>query len=186
MFKFIAALATGLALTISAYSQPSGEQRQVPLGFCYDTSLSSAVSLTSFTCASFTGTGNGTSLTVTNVTGQLQVGQTISGSGVPSGTTITAGPASGGAGTYTTSLATTSSGASLTSSGAPQLATYAAICAYTSAINYRDDGTAPTATPISGGQAIPAGQCIGYNGTLSSLQFIQQSSNGGIGISFYK
>ena len=186
MFKFIAALATGLALTISAYAQPSGEQRQVPLGFCYDTSLSSAVSLTSFTCASFTGTGNGTTLTVTNVTGQLQVGQTISGSGVPSGTTITAGPASGGAGTYTTSLATTSNGASLTSSGAPQNATYAVICAYAQNINYRDDGAAPTATTATGGQTIPSGQCISYNGTFSALQFINQAGGGEVGISFYK
>lgn len=186
MGKFLAVLAVGLALTIGAYAQ-SG-QRQVPMGFCYDTSLGSAVALTAFTCASFTGTGSGTRLTATSVNGQIQVGQTVSGTGVPAGTTIVSqvSGTANGAGVYVTSQATTSSGASLTTGGAPQNATYAVICAYTEAVNYRDDGTAPTATTASGGQTIPAAQCIPYNGTFTALQFIQQAGGGEIGISFYK
>jgi hypothetical protein len=64
----------------------------------------------------FTATGTGTNLAVTNVSGFLAPGQTISGTGVPAGTTIvsqTSGP-TGGAGEYVTSAATTSAGAALT------------------------------------------------------------------------
>jgi hypothetical protein len=64
----------------------------------------------------FTGTGSGTNLTVSAVTGFISVGQLIVGTGVPANTTIvsqTSGPA-GGAGVYVTSNATTSIGAALT------------------------------------------------------------------------
>lgn len=67
--------------------------------------------------ATFTGTGAGTNLTVTAVTGVLAVGQILFGSGVPGGTTIlsqTSGTP-GGAGVYVTSGATTSSSAALSS-----------------------------------------------------------------------
>lgn len=67
--------------------------------------------------ASFTATGTGTSLAVSAVTGILSVGDTIAGTGIPVGTTITAGPAAGGAGTYTTSVATTIAAAAATSFG---------------------------------------------------------------------
>jgi len=66
--------------------------------------------------ASFTGNGSGTNLTASAVTGVIAVGDTVVGTGVPSGTTIlsqTSGTP-GGAGVYVTSHATTSSGASLT------------------------------------------------------------------------
>lgn len=66
--------------------------------------------------ATFTGTGAGTNLTASSVTGLIGVGDTITGTGVPGGTTIisqTSGPP-GGAGVYVTSAATTSVGAALT------------------------------------------------------------------------
>lgn len=65
--------------------------------------------------ATFTGTGSGTNLTASAVTGTINIGDVISGTGVPAGTTIasqTSGT-TGGAGVYVTSGATTSSGASL-------------------------------------------------------------------------
>jgi hypothetical protein len=65
--------------------------------------------------ATFTGTGTGTNLAVTSVTGMIQPGQLVIGTGVPANTTIVSGPPGGGAGTYVTSNATTSSGAALSS-----------------------------------------------------------------------
>lgn len=68
--------------------------------------------------ATFTGSGSGTNLTTSAVTGVIHIGATIAGTGVPVGTTIvsqTSGT-TGAAGVYVTSGATTSSGASLTAS----------------------------------------------------------------------
>ena len=65
-------------------------------------------------------------------------------------------------------------------------ATYAVICAYTAAVNYRDDGGIPTGTVGTGGQGLTAGQCMSYNGSFSAIQFIQQASGAILGVSFYK
>ena len=65
--------------------------------------------------ATFTGTGTGTSLVVTGVTGTILIGDVVIGIGVPTATTIV-GQSSGtpgGAGTYVTSNPTTASTASL-------------------------------------------------------------------------
>jgi hypothetical protein len=69
--------------------------------------------------STFTATGTGTSLVVTAVTGLISIGDTIAGTGVPTGTTIGAqvSGATGGAGTYTTSVATTAAAATVTSFG---------------------------------------------------------------------
>jgi hypothetical protein len=69
--------------------------------------------------STFTATGTGTSLVVTAVTGLISIGDTIAGTGVPAGTTILAQVSGtpGGAGTYTTSVATTASAATVTSFG---------------------------------------------------------------------
>jgi hypothetical protein len=69
--------------------------------------------------ATFTATGTGTSLAVTAVTGLISIGDTIAGTGVPAGTVILAQTAgtTGGAGTYTTSVATTAAAATVTSFG---------------------------------------------------------------------
>ena len=64
----------------------------------------------------FTGTGAGTNLTVTGVSGFISPGNVISGAGVPANTTIvsqSSGPP-GGAGVYVTSNPTTSAAAALT------------------------------------------------------------------------
>ncbi|MES2351897.1 MAG: hypothetical protein V4641_30360 [Pseudomonadota bacterium] len=69
--------------------------------------------------STFTATGSGTNLTTSAVTGLISVGDTISGTGVPVGTTIvsqTSGT-TGGAGVYVTSVATTASAATVTSFG---------------------------------------------------------------------
>jgi hypothetical protein len=62
--------------------------RQVPMVFCSLSSMTAATGLASGICASFTGSGSGTNLTTTSVTGSIQIGQTVAGSGVPSGTKI--------------------------------------------------------------------------------------------------
>ncbi len=62
--------------------------------------------------ATFTGTGSGTNLTASAVTGSILPGQTLVGTGISGGTTIisqTSGP-TGGAGVYVTSGSTTASG----------------------------------------------------------------------------
>jgi hypothetical protein len=66
--------------------------------------------------ATGTGTATGTSLAVTAVTSAIILGCTVTGTGVPAGTTIVSqqsGPV-GGNGSYTTSVATTASAAALT------------------------------------------------------------------------
>ncbi len=65
-------------------------------------------------------------------------------------------------------------------------ATYGVICAYTQGIVWRDDGIAPTSTPGTGGQGIAANQCIPYNGTFTTIQFIQQSSGAIVGVALYQ
>src|SRR6185437_7275522 len=72
------------------------------------------------TGASFTGTGSGTNLTVSAVTGTIATGFLVTGTGVPTSTTIVSQSSGtpGGAGVYVTSNATTSSGASLTAAAA--------------------------------------------------------------------
>ncbi len=67
--------------------------------------------------ATFTGTGSGTNLTVSAVTGVIAVGDRLSGTGVPVSTNVmsqTSGTP-GGAGVYVTNNATTSSGNALSS-----------------------------------------------------------------------
>ncbi len=66
-----------------------------------------------------TATASGTALTTTSQTGYLSIGDTISGTGIPAGTTIIAQQSgtAGAAGVYTTSVATTASSATVTSFG---------------------------------------------------------------------
>ncbi len=88
-------------------------------GSLYIGSAPTGASATGSIGATFTATGTGTSLAVTAVTGLISIGDTISGTGVPAGTTIVAqvSGTTGGAGTYTTSVATTASAATVTSFG---------------------------------------------------------------------
>lgn len=66
--------------------------------------------------AVFTGSISGTTLTVSAISfGVIQVGQTISGTGVTTGTTITAASGTGGTGTYTVSASQTVASTTITS-----------------------------------------------------------------------
>ena len=67
--------------------------------------------------ASFTATGSGTNLTISSVTGSIQLGRILVGTGIPTNTTLvsqTSGT-TGGAGVYVTSGSTTASAASVIS-----------------------------------------------------------------------
>lgn len=68
-------------------------------------------------------------------------------------------------------------------SGVPQKSVIAQICIEAQGIRYRDDGTAPTA---SVGMPVAAGTCFAYSGSLTALQFIQQTSGAIVNLSFYK
>lgn len=72
------------------------------------------------------------------------------------------------------------------SGGIPTGTSYAVVCAYTQGVVWRDDGTAPTGTPGTGGQGLAANQCLPYNGTFTAIQFIQQTSGAVLGVTFYR
>lgn len=110
--------------------------------------------------ATFTATATGTSLAVTSVTGIISPGDTISGTGVPTGTTIVSGPSAGGAGTYITSGATTAASATVTSFG--------------NVVNV---------TAVATGTLAP-GQAVTGTGVPASATFASQLSGavGGIGV----
>lgn len=65
----------------------------------------------------------------------------------------------------------------------PSGATIALICAETSGVRWRDDGTAPTA---SVGMPLAAGQCQQYGIRLSAMLFIQQASGAILDVSYYR
>ena len=95
------------------------------------------------TVATFTGTGSGTTLTVTGVSGKIMPYGRVTGTGVPAGTRILhqISGTPNGAGTYMTSAATTSSGASLTNYGAPATVILpAGVCIVTSGIVQHANG----------------------------------------------
>lgn len=183
----LAALAL-LALVGTAAAQiTTPGLRIVPLGYCQvsATQLAASIGLSACTRAAFTGTGSGTNLTTSAVSGIILVGDTVTGTGVPAGTTIvsqTSGT-TGGAGVYVTSVATTSSGAALTSGGIPVTATMAYLEAETAGIRYRDDGGAPTAAI---GMIIGSGSGIFYSGNLSALRFILQTGSPLLNAAFYR
>lgn len=83
----------------------------------------------------------------------------------------------------TSCTTTVSQGVTIT--GVPASANWALICAYVQGVVWNDD-EAPTSTPGTGGQGLSAGQCTGYGGPLTAVQFIQQTSGALLGVSFYK
>lgn len=175
--------------SFSARAQTIPGQRTTPLGYCQLSAaqLAASVGLASCVRASFTGTGSGTNLTTTSVTGVIKVGDTVTGTGVPAGTTIVsqASGTSGGAGVYVTSAATTSSSASLTSGGIPTGAQMVFLQAETANVRYRDDGGAPTAS-IGNLVVAGAGGQILYGGTFSALRFIAASGSPLLNVAFYR
>lgn len=84
-------------------------------------------------------------------------------------------------------LSSMSASTSLTtcSGGIPAGTAYAAICAVTQGVNWRDDGVAPTGS-AGGGIPISAGSCMGYNATFTAILFIQQTSGAILTVSFYR
>lgn len=82
-------------------------------------SAATGASATGSIGATFTATGSGVNLTTSAVTGLISIGDTISGVGVPVGTTIVSQTSGtiGGAGVYVTSVATTAAAATVTAFG---------------------------------------------------------------------
>lgn len=182
--RFAAAFAIGIAAPAAAQVSVPGLP-MVPMGYCQLATLSSSIGLASCVRAAFTGTGSGTNLTTTSVTGIIKVGDTVTGTGVPAATTIvsqTSGT-TGGAGVYVTSAATTSSSASLTSGGIPATSTAAMLQAESQIVRMRDDGGAPSATV---GMPIAAAGTMFYAGTLSAARFIEATASGKLNILFYR
>lgn len=185
-FLRIAAVALLALFPAGALAQMTGQVAALPMGYC-QLAPASATPLAACVRATFTGTGNGTTLAASAVTGFIKPGDTITGTGVPTGTFIvsqlTGTP--GGAGNYVTNQATTSSGASLSSGGIPQGANSAALTAETQNMRFTDDATgAPTAAT---GQLIVTGQLpLWYQGSLANLQFIQVAASGKLNVTFYK
>lgn len=100
------------SISLAAYTSFSAVAAALQAAFTDPTESSFTASIG----AVATGTGAGTNLTTSAVTGLISVGDSVSGTGVPANTTIlsqTSGTP-GGAGVYVTNNATTSSGASLT------------------------------------------------------------------------
>ena len=118
-------------------------------GDVYCASAPTGASATGAMGATFTASGTGTDLTVSAVTGVLTVGETLSGTGIPAGTTIvsqTSGT-TGGAGVYVTSQATTISAATATSFG------------NTLVVSAVASGSLKVGDPVSG-TGIPSGAVI--------------------------
>jgi hypothetical protein len=92
--------------------------------------------------ASFTGSISGTTLTVTALaSGVIAIGQTISGTGVTAGTTITA---AGSGGTYTVSVSQTVASTTITATSIPCLITVASAPANNDIVTFSTTGTLPT------------------------------------------
>lgn len=184
-FRFIAgALLAGLIAFSPARAQMSGQVQSTPMGSC-QLSPVAATGLSACVRASFTGTGTGTTLAASAITGYIKPNDQLSGTGVPAGTYIVAQltGSPGGAGNYQTSQPTTSSGASLTSGGIPNGANSISISAETANVRYTDDGTVlPTSS--TGQQIIFGQQPFWYQGSLAGLSFI--SATGKVDVLFYK
>ena len=63
--------------------------------------------------------------------------------------------------------------------------TFALITPETSAIRWRDDGTAPTAA-VSGGFPLAVGQTLEYDGPLRNIQFIAQAGTSTVNVALYR
>jgi hypothetical protein len=187
---------TALAAVASVFlwfSAPARAQMQpglpaVNVGYCQTpaASLASAIGFSGCVAASFTGTCSGTVLTASAVTGQISPGWPLSGTGIVAGTFVQSnGTGTGGAGTYNTSQACTSSGASLTAVGPPNGANFVMMQSETQNIRWRDDGAAPTTTVgmlLNTTATFPTL----YNGQMGKVQFIDATAGGLLDAAFYK
>lgn len=104
-------------------------------------------------------------LTASAVTGEIYVGMTISGTGVPGGTVITSvGTGTGGAGTYNTNIVTAVSSTAMTGASRPQQATsFTGVIAVTTGVLTASSVTAGYIYPGMPliGTGVPAGTIVG-------------------------
>ena len=127
-------------------------------------SASASASATGSIGATFTATGSGINLTTSAQTGVISIGDTVSGVGIPAGTTIvsqTSGT-TGAAGVYVTSVATTISAATGTAFG-----TVLTITAVSSGL--LDVGESVTGTGVPTG-AVISSQISGATGGIGSYR----------------
>lgn len=165
--------------------------RSASIGSCALSSVSTATLITGTTCqfASFTGALAGTTLTVSALaSGAIIPGQTLSGTGIAAGTIVSGvlNAATNGVGTYSVNNSQTVASEAMTTGGVPLSVNYMVACSYTQASNWRDDLVAPTAVVGTGGQGIPAGSCIPYDGPMGQWQVIQQTATAVVRLSFYR
>jgi hypothetical protein len=190
----ILAASLSLAVMLAVISPPIRDARaqmpgglgMVSMGVCQIPAVSMNAGTSFATCvaATFTATCTGTSIAATSVTGDISQGWLLSGTGIVSGTYITGGPLTGGAGTYTVSQPCTSSANSISSIGPPNGATAVLLGADTQSARFRDDGGAPTAS--AGMLIVATQQPYFFTGTVRQLQFISATAGSILNAAFYK
>lgn len=183
-----AALFAGSLLPGPVRAQMQAGMSLASVGYCQipTASLNSAADLSACVAASFTATCSGTTLTASSVTGDIGVGWKPTGTGIVAGTSIvqqlTGTP--GGAGTYQTSVACTSSAASLTTVGPPVGANAMLMQTEAQNLRWRDDGAAPT---IAVGMLLLTVQPPAmFTGQLSAIRFITVAAGGILNVAFYR
>ena len=163
------------------------EQHVAPRGYQQLTGMSAATGLTlpvgpevaSATSASLSGrllTLGGT------VTGVFEPGQTVSGTGIPANTTISAEGNTSGT-FWLTNACTTESGESVTAYQT-LISDMVVLQAEVEAVRWRDDGTAPTSA-VGQVMAVSAAP-LEYTGDLTAIQFIQVAVGAIVDATFYK
>jgi hypothetical protein len=162
-------------------------QRAAPLGYQQLTLSSTATGLT-LPYGSQQASGSacnllGKTLTVGGtVTGTFAVGQTVVGTGIPANTTIV-GQGGPGSNTWQLSAAcTTETGEAVTAYQTLNV-NFAEIRVSTANANWRDDGTAPTASV--GMPMLSTDPLFEYAGALQNIQFIAQTGSPVLNVSYY-
>lgn len=163
-------------------------QRAAPLGFQQITLGASALGLTLPTgpqqASGSSCNVTGKTLTVGGtVTGSFQVGQTVTGTGIPANTTIVS-QGIPGSNTWEMSAAGTTQTGIAVSAFQTLRVDFALFRVATANANWRDDGVAPTATigmPILSTDIAP----FEYAGSLLNIQFIAQSAAPVLNVSYY-
>lgn len=162
-------------------------QRAVAVGFQNITSLAAATALTlplgkQLATASSCSL-SGSLLTVGGtVTGAFTIGQVVTGTGIPANTVIV-GPA-GPTNTWILSnIVATGTGIAVTGYAFINV-DFALIRCSTAAVNWRDDGVAPTATV--GFPMLTTDMPLEYAGNIGGIQFIAQSGLPTLQVSYYQ
>ena len=156
-------------------------QRAVPLGFLNLSSLSSAVSPTlpvgALAASASACNLSGSLLTLGGVIhGNFAIGQTVVGTGIPPNTIIVQAGTKGTNSWWLSNSVTNGSGILVQAYVTP-IVDFALIRASGGAVNWRDDGIAPTGVSGGGFPMLTTDPPLEYRGDLSLLQFIQQTGN---------